>query len=150
MQSLPHLYTVQASGGSAGAVSVSAPGLPTLATQAPPQFGGPEGHWSPETLLAAAVADCYILSFRAVARASQLAWRKLDVSVEAVLDRIDGVTRFTHFKVKPVLCIDSDDTEAVAQTVLAKAKRACLVSNSMMATTELEPTILAGEAACQP
>jgi organic hydroperoxide reductase OsmC/OhrA len=149
MQALPHRYTVAASGGPAGAVSVSAQGLPTLATQAPPQFGGPEGHWSPETLLAAAVADCYILSFRAVARASQLAWRKLDVSVDAVLERVEGVTRFTHFKIKPVLCIDDEAGEALAQTVLAKAKRACLVSNSMMATSELDPTILAGEAACQ-
>lgn len=149
MQALPHVYTVAASGGTAGVVSVSAQGLPALATQAPPQFGGPEGLWSPETLLAAAVADCYILSFRAVARASQLAWRKLEVSVDAVLDRVEGVTRFTHFRIKPVLCIDDEAGDALAQTVLAKAKRACLVSNSMMATSELDPTILAGAAACQ-
>jgi organic hydroperoxide reductase OsmC/OhrA len=35
------------------------------------QLGGPGGQWSPETLLVAAAAECFILTFRAVA-----AWRE--------------------------------------------------------------------------
>ena len=44
------------------------------------EFGGPGDLWSPETMLAGAVAGCFILTFRAAARASSasIPWRKLN------------------------------------------------------------------------
>ena len=39
------------------------------------------------TLLIAAVADCFILTFRAVARASRFEWISLGCTVDGVLDR---------------------------------------------------------------
>jgi organic hydroperoxide reductase OsmC/OhrA len=144
---LPHRYAVQAHGTPQGDVNVSAAGLPALATQAPPEFGGPEGYWSPETLLAAAVGDCFILSFRAVARASGLAWQTLSVRVDAVLDRVEGVTRFTSFTVAPRLHLAAGADEARALAILDKAKRACLVTNSLTATCELRPEVVVEAAA---
>jgi organic hydroperoxide reductase OsmC/OhrA len=141
MHPLPHRYQVSAQGSPAGAVRVTAPGLPGLDTTAPPEFDGPPGYWSPETLLAASVADCYILSFRAVARASKLEWSDLSVDVEAVLDRVEGVTRFGKFIVRPHLTIAAADKETLARTVMDKAKRACLVTNSLSGECELVPTL---------
>lgn len=139
---LPHRYRVQAAGADGGSVTVRSRGLPSLETQAPPEFGGPEGFWSPETLLAAAIADCYILSFRAVARASRLEWRQLDVDVEAVLDRADGVTRFTQVNIAPRLDVPAGVSESTAHAVLEKAKRACLVTNSLTAQCELAARVV--------
>ena len=51
------------------------PQLPDLETAPPPEFDGPGGLWSPENLLCAAVADCFILTFRAIASFSRLSWR---------------------------------------------------------------------------
>ena len=138
---LPHRYAARASGTTAGSVGVVADGLPAIETQPPPEFGGPEGYWSPETLLLASVADCFILSFRAVARASRLAWFDLDVDVRAVLDRVDGATRFTAFTIAPRLGIPPTTQESIALAVLDKAKRACLVTNSLTATCELAPLV---------
>lgn len=148
MQALPHHYRVEATGAQAGAVTVTPAGVTPLATDAPPEFGGPEGQWSPESLLVASVADCYVLSFRAVARASRLQWEALSVSAEGVLDRVDGVTRFTQFTVNARLTLAGGDQESLGRTVLDKAKRACLVTNSLVAPCELVAAItLQGPAA---
>ena len=141
MHPFPHRYHVQAKGGASGSVLVTAQDAPALETHAPPEFDGPPGYWSPETLLIASVADCYILSFRTVARASKLEWTSLDVDVEGVLDRVEGVTRFVAFTVKPRLELASEGQETLARSVLDKAKRACLVTNSLSAECDLVPTL---------
>lgn len=147
MHPFPHRYHVQAQGSASGSVLVTSPDAPALDTHAPPEFDGPPGYWSPESLLVASVADCYILSFRAVARASKLEWSSLDVEVEGVLDRVEGVTRFVAFTVKPRLSIASPERETLARTVLDKAKRTCLVTNSLTAECDLVPTVTFEQAA---
>jgi len=142
MQALPHHYRVCAQGQPEGDVTLSAARLPALATAAPPEFGGPEGYWSPESLLVGAVANCFVLSFRAVARASQLKWRQLEVDVEGALDRLEGVTQFTGFTIRVRLTVEEGATESLAQAALAKAKRACLITNSLKAHCELVQEIV--------
>lgn len=140
MHPFPHHYRVRATGQPAGAVAVTDANL-SLQTQAPPEFGGPEGYWSPESLLVASVADCFVLSFRAVARASKLEWEQLDVPVEGVLDRVDGVTRFVKFILRPRLVLRGAEHASLARTALDKAKRSCLITNSLSAECELAPEI---------
>jgi organic hydroperoxide reductase OsmC/OhrA len=143
MQALPHHYYVRASGLAEGNVTVSAQGVQALETAAPPEFGGPEGFWSPESLLVASVANCFVLSFRAVARASRLEWRQLEVDVEGVLDRTEGVTQFTAFVIRTRLALWPNAAESLGQATLAKAKRACLITNSLKAQCELITEIAA-------
>jgi organic hydroperoxide reductase OsmC/OhrA len=68
MYPLPHQYRAHADGGPGGIVQLGADALPGLETTAPPEFDGPGGYWSPETLLVGSIANCYILTFRAGAR----------------------------------------------------------------------------------
>src|SRR6266705_836523 len=84
-----------AEGTSAGDILLDAPRVPGLRSASPAEFGGPGDRWSPETLLVGAVADCFVLTFRAVARASKLSWTSLQCDVTGHLDRIDRVTQFT-------------------------------------------------------
>lgn len=148
MESLPHYYLTRAEGGPAGAVHVTAEDRPSLETAPPPEFGGPSGVWSPEHLLAASIADCFVLSFRAVARASRLEWSALTCEVEAVLDR--GAERkpcFTEFRVRPVLTLEGEADETKAGRCLEKAKVNCLITNSLSGTVHLEPRVkMAGAA----
>jgi organic hydroperoxide reductase OsmC/OhrA len=138
----PHRYRVRADMTVSGPVQLDAPGLSPIESLPPPEFGGPPGHWSPETLLCAAVADCFVLSFRAVARASRLAWQSLEVDVEGMLERTEDGPRFTRFTVSPRLCLGEGASEVLARTVLEKAKRSCLVSNSLRAESVLAPTVV--------
>lgn len=142
MQALPHHYQVTASSSLNQSVTLSADGLTDLETDAPAEFGGPGDLWSPETMLAGAIANCLILSFRAIARASKMDWKSIDCEVEAVLERIDRVTKFTKITLKARLTIPHDVDQAKADKILDKSKSVCLITNSMTADVFLEKIIV--------
>lgn len=141
MHPLPHLYTVSATCGAEGDVVLDGERLPSLPSDAPAEFDGPGDRWSPETLLVAAVADCYVLTFRAVARAAKLPWLSLRCEVEGTLDRIERATRFTAFRVRARLQVPPGTPEEQARRLMEKAEQACLVTNSLKAPAHLEATV---------
>src|SRR5437763_17066325 len=98
LKAFPHVYTVSASATPEGDVELKSQRLPFLHSAPPPEFGGPGDRWSPETLLSAALGDCFVLTFRAVARSAKLPWAALHCEVSGTLDRVDRVTRFTGFE----------------------------------------------------
>ncbi len=149
MQDLPHHYAVTADGKSDTNVTLSSRGLPDLDTAGPPEFGGPGDLWSPETLLVGTIADCFILSFRATARAARLEWDSLSCSVIGTLDKIDRVTQFTAFEITAELTVpaSSDDKadDEKALRLMEKAKKHCLITNSFKAATTLQASVLVSD-----
>lgn len=142
MQQFPHIYEAGAVAGPEGAIEIQSPGLEPIATTSPPEFGGPEGYWSPETLLVAAVADCFILTFRAIARASKLEWVDLDCEAEGKLEKDIKLTRFTAFHLRATLRIPKGEREEKARLLLEKAEVNCLITNSMNARFQLDTNIV--------
>lgn len=138
MQEFPHHYSAAASAGPEGDVLLEGDRLPSLQTASPVEFGGPGGRWSPETLLVAAVADCFVLTFRVIAGIARLPWSSLKCEVVGTLDRIEKVTQFTSFALRVRLGIPEDGKEDQAQRLLEKAERSCLITNSLKAATRLE------------
>ena len=141
MQEFPHHYKVAANASPESSVTLSSDGLDDLVSAAPAEFGGPGDQWSPETLLAAAVADCFILGFKAIARASRFSWNNLQCDAEGKLERIDHVTRFTEFHIHAALEIPADADEEMAQRLLKKAETTCLVTNSLTSTLHLNTVV---------
>ena len=141
MQAFPHQYSVWTSADPAGTVPVGAEGLPTLETAPPEEFDGPGGMWSPETLLVAAVVNCFALTFRAIARASGLTWTSLQCRGVGVLDRVEGVMRFTEIKVSAELEIGADADAEHARGVMELSDKACLITRSLEAKVKLQATI---------
>jgi len=146
MQEYPHRYSVTAVADTEGEVALESNDLPSLATAPPAEFGGPGDQWSPETLLVAAVADCFVLTFRAIARASKLSWVSLRCDVEGTLDRVERVTQFTGFLVRASLRVPAGTSEEQARRLLARAEQSCLVTNSLKGTTHLEAEVRSGDA----
>jgi organic hydroperoxide reductase OsmC/OhrA len=124
-----------------GDVPVSSAGLPVLATAPPAEFDGPGDRWSPETLLCAAVADCFLLSFRGVARAQKMPWTSLQCEVQGTLDRVDGKSRFTHMVVKAALVVPQGTEQDKALKAMERAEHVCLISNSLVAERRVEATV---------
>ena len=142
MQPYPHTYEVSSSARSAGWVTLASPQLPDIASAPPPQFGGPGGAWSPETLLCAAVADCFILTFRSLSRAAGFEWRHLDCRVEGVLDRVERVSRFTRYQTTAKLTVPVGSDLAKARDLLERAEHNCLIANSLCGTRSLAAEIV--------
>ena len=141
MQDYPHLYIATARGEAEGIIDTGSPGLENIAVMPPAEFDGPGDKWSPETMLVASVANCFILTFRAVARGSDLEWNALDVKVEGVLDRVERVTRFTEFRIKVLLRLPEGADEHKAHRVAEKSESVCLVTNSLSGEKLLEVDI---------
>jgi organic hydroperoxide reductase OsmC/OhrA len=145
MQGLPHQYTATATSSAESLVTATIPGQPELGIAPPASFGGPGDIHSPEDLQAAAVASCFILSFKAIARASKLEWKDLKVTTAGTLEQVDRQALFTAFKTTAELTLAEGADRAKAERLLEKAEQSCFITNSLKATTELETVIRGGE-----
>jgi peroxiredoxin-like protein len=137
MLPFPHHYQVQAAATAAGDITLESGALQPLPSAPPVEFGGPGDKWSPETLLVAAVADCFVLTFRAIAAASAMTWTSLACDAVGTVERIERVTSFTEITVRARLQIPDGADEAKARRLLEKAEQSCLISNSLKATVHL-------------
>jgi organic hydroperoxide reductase OsmC/OhrA len=150
MHPYPHTYIASASAESTGLVAVASPELPSLETAAPPQFGGPGDAWSPETLLCASLADCFILTFRAVTHAARFKWLRLECRVEGVLERVGQVSQFTRYTTFAALTVPAGTDAAKARELLERAEHGCLISNSLRGARVLDARIILVEPANAP
>lgn len=141
MQAFPHQYSVAASAATEGDVALESSGLADIRSAPPAEFGGPGDRWSPETLLVAAVADCFVLTFRAIAAVSRFPWISLACTVTGTVDRIDRVTQFTALQVHARLRLPQGGKEEQARRMLAKAEETCLVTNSLKVRPHLEAAV---------
>src|ERR1700687_3989408 len=91
-----------------------------------------------------AVADCFVLSFRAIAAASKYAWVSLEARTEGTLDRIDGKMRFTRFDTHAKLHVPEGADVERAKKLLEKAELACLVANSLSSERHLTSEVATG------
>lgn len=137
MHALPHYYTVKADTTTDSDVKLSSHSLPILNSAPPTQFGGPGDQWSPEDLLMASVADCFVLSFKAIARMSKLNWHSVSCESEGELDKVDGKTQFTKIKNNVHVLIEEGESLEKAEKIVHKSEAACLVTNSLRADVEL-------------
>jgi len=124
---------------------LASPQLPELESAAPPEFGGPGGLWSPETLLCASLADCFVLSFRALSRAARFEWTNLECRVEGLLERVEHVSRFTSFRTFARLAVADGTDLDKARALLEKAEQSCLIANSLSAERHLQAEIVSAD-----
>jgi uncharacterized OsmC-like protein len=147
MEALPHRYSVAASVMPGATVQVTSDGLRALETGLPAQFGGDGDHWSPETLLVGAVADCLALTFRGVARARKLTWTSFWCETDGRLDRVDGGLCFTDIDLHVRVSAPAGVREDELRSAIEKAERTCLITNSLKATVRLDAEVVIDEPA---
>ena len=137
-------YSVTANVRPDSLVALSATGLSALESEPPKQFGGSGERWSPEDLLVGAVADCFVLSFKAIATASKFDWTALQCDVTGTLDKIERATQFTAFQIMVTLQVPADADVDRAKRLLEKAEKTCFITNSLKAEPVLEIEIKSG------
>ncbi len=119
-----------------------APALPNLQVDAPPEFKGHEGAWTPEHLFVGAVNSCFMTTFLAIAENSKLDFVSFKADAKGMLEKVDGGGFvMTEVLLRPTLVLkNARDTER-ANRILEKAEKNCLISNSIKSNTKLEPEI---------
>jgi organic hydroperoxide reductase OsmC/OhrA len=97
--------------------------------------------------LCAAVANCFILTFRAVSRAARFSWLELECRVEGTLERVESRPQFTRYASFAKLTVPKGSDAATARSLLERAEQGCLISNSLNGARTLEVTVIeaAGE-----
>jgi peroxiredoxin-like protein len=141
-QSGEHSYRVAAwwtSGRSGLAKSDSAPNA--IHFTAPKEFGGLEGRWTPEELLLAALAGCFIITLRSISASEEFDFTDLEVETSGMVRKADPGYGFSEIVIRPKLKIASSKEKEHALDLLNKAERLCLVSRTIDVPLRFEPQI---------
>jgi len=126
---------------------LSAPHLPDLEVDAPPEFKGHEGVWTPEHLFVAAVNSYFMTTFLAIAENSKLEFVSFSADAKGTLEKLEGQGFImTEIVLRPKLLVNHAGDVERAGRILAKAEKHCLISNSIKTGTRLESEVtFAGE-----
>ena len=121
---------------------LSALHLPDLEVDAPPEFKGHEGVWTPEHLFVAAVNSCFMTTFLAIAENSKLEFVSFSADAKGKLEKLAGQGFImTEVVLRPKLLVSHARDLERAGRILEKAEKNCLISNSIKTETRLEPKV---------
>jgi organic hydroperoxide reductase OsmC/OhrA len=108
----------------------------------PPQFpNGMEGIWSPEHLLTASVASCFMTTFLAISENFKLEFTEFSCNSAGKLEKVDGKYLMTEIHLNPSLTIKNEADKEKAERVLQKSEAACLISNSIKSKVILNTNV---------
>jgi organic hydroperoxide reductase OsmC/OhrA len=134
-----YTFTVGAIGRRPGIVRVVGGDKPALEVATPVEFrNGIPGYWTPEDLLVAATASCYVLTFTSLAKKRGVAVEGLDVTGSGhVTRRADQRFGFVLIELRVSVQVDASDEEA-AREIAQAAHGACIVGRALGVPVELE------------
>jgi peroxiredoxin-like protein len=128
-------------------VEVESPALTAVITTViPPPFKhGVAGNWSAEHLFLAAIASCFTHTFQHLAELSELPFDSLSCNISGDAEMSNGVFAFHNALLFPTLVIPLETYRDKAESVLEKAERNCIISNSVKTKVVIETKILVSE-----
>lgn len=122
--------------------TLASDGLPPLEFSAPPEFHGEPGRWTPEHLLTASVASCFMATFFSIARFQKLQVQSFHMRAFARLEKLPGEGyRFTEFTLTPDIGVAQEDVEKTLK-VIERAEKSCFVAKSLRAAVQVEPNFV--------
>lgn len=137
-----HFYSTEVAWTGERHGELRAPVLPTVKVDAPPEFKGHEGVWTPEHLFVGAINSCFMTTFAAIAENSKLDFVDFDSKATGKLEKLDGHgMMMTEVILRPRLTLRDARDEDRALRILEKAERHCLIANSVKTAIHLEPEI---------
>ena len=143
LESHDYDVTVTGTGAKTGLLEAPLDDLPELEVSSPPEFGGPDGVWSPEHLFVAAVASCLMTTFRSIATNSGIeVLDYVDHSTGQLRRAEDGLYSIERVTLRPMVVISGDSKPERALRLLDKAERVCLIGRSISSEVVLDPTVV--------
>jgi lipoyl-dependent peroxiredoxin len=115
-----------------GVIAVPSGVLDGAAITYPSRTGEPEGHTSPEELIASAHAGCFAMSLAGALGAEEIEYQTVEVTAQLTLGRVDGVMKLIGAEVDAVV-VGAHDFAAIDGAV-ATADSRCPVSTALRAS----------------
>jgi peroxiredoxin-like protein len=141
MHALPHQYRVTLRATATGPTEITAAGLPSLEVAPPAAFDGPGDRWSPEDLLMASVASCFLFTLRAIAGASKVEFTSVACETEGILDRVEGGLAFREIIVRATVTAPAGTNRDRLERLVRKAEEGCLITRSLRSPVRLEAEV---------
>jgi len=114
----------------------------TIPASSSPVFGGDAGRWNPEDLLAAAMAQCHMLTFLALATKTRLDVRSYEGASEAAMETVDRITRVASITLRPTIRVAPGTSRDKVIEMFEKAHKYCVIANSFSGEVRMEPTVV--------
>lgn len=112
-------------------------GKPDIETATPPEFGGPEGVWSPEDLLSSAVASCIMASALFFLERGKIAFNSYKSKGVGHMEKGPTGLVFSRIAVEVTLELEDPTQADAAHKAVVQAEKTCPLSNSLNCPVEL-------------
>ncbi len=106
----------------------------------PPEFAGPGGGYSPEDLYAAALANCFVATFKVFAEKSKISFEALQVNAVLTVDRNESGAPWMKAVHLEVALSGASDSER-ARHLLEKTSQSCMILNSVKTEKSFQFTV---------
>jgi len=120
---------------------VSSPSLKSMSVSAPPEFGGPDGEWSPEHLFLSSITSCFMSTYLVFVDKMKIEHTGFECTATGQVELVDGKYKFTFIHLYPKAFVSNNADIEKARVALAKAKKYCLISNSINAEIVQHPEV---------
>ena len=112
-------------------------GKPAIEVATPPEFGGPEGVWTPEDLLTSAVESCIMASSLFFLNRSKVAFKSYSSKAVGHLEKGPTGLVFSRIAVEVSLELEDASQADAAHRAVVQAEKTCPLSNSLSCPVEL-------------
>jgi organic hydroperoxide reductase OsmC/OhrA len=136
----PHEYRVELGQVDGSLATLKGETDPPLRAGPPPQFDGPGGIWSPETLLLGAVQLCYVTTLRSLTRKHGVEFSDYASVIRGTLDKGGSGIGFTKIELEVSLTASPEHSEKL-RPMFQTAKKYCIISNALKPEVTLKVSL---------
>ena len=137
----PIIFTTELywSGDKIGVVGSSS--LKSFAVSASPEFGGTEAEWSAEQLFLSSITSSFMSTYLSFVNKMKIENTGFECTATGQVEPVDGKYKFTYIHIYPKAFVGNEDDVERARVAMEKAKKYCLISNSVNAEIVQYPEV---------
>ena len=121
---------------------VGSSSLKTIAVSTSPEFGGADGEWSPEHLFLSSITSCFMSTYLVFVNKMKIENTGFECAATGQVEMVDGKYKFTYIHIYPKAFVGNDVDVERAKVAMEKAKKYCLISNSVNAEIVQHPEVV--------
>ncbi|MDF7798804.1 OsmC family protein [Pontiellaceae bacterium B1224] len=117
-------------------------GKPDIEVATPPEFGGPEGFWTPEDLLTGSVESCIMASALFFLTRGKIGFHAYRSNAVSTMEKSPSGLIFNGIALEITLELQDSGQADAARSALMQAEKTCPLSGSLNCPVELEIKLL--------